>query len=174
MLEAFIGRENAKTSIGRICVQTGPVLQASDPEYSIEVAGQTLKLPVLFWKMVYYLDATQRLCRIGFLMSQRNLLEKSGLLKPKLEDFVLGSDKTVPFADLGDEKTFQVNIKRIETLSGLRFAAADHEPFTDNRPKEMVLKEVEAKDGLESFTLGGRSATPLKTSNKYELGGLVM
>jgi endonuclease G, mitochondrial len=146
MLEAYVGDECLKSGYGRLNVFTGSVLAADDPEYAKhQEPNFKLKIPRLFWKVIYYFNDQKQVCRLGFLMGQTELLENSKLIvKPLVE----GLETTGPFADLGKNKTFQVNVALIEKLSGLKMPKAKEEHKKED-PQELTLQEVDL--GLESF-----------------------
>lgn len=151
VLEAYIGAEAAKSGHSRLCVHTGPVLLSDDPLYLPQPEGETrLKIPRLFWKVVYYRNPENALCRVGFLMSQDQLLHKSKLVEwPAKERAAAG-----PFAQLGAQKTYQVNVSLIEKLTGLRFARAKN-VYRDRRPRELILQEIDLQERfVPSFRQG--------------------
>jgi endonuclease G, mitochondrial len=146
MLEAFVSDECLKSGYGRLNVFTGSVLAADDPEYAKhQEVDFKLKIPRLFWKVIYYYNDQKQVCRLGFLMGQTELLEKSNLtVKSKVD----GLEATGPFADLGKNKTYQVSIALIEKLSGLKMPKAKEEHKKED-PQELTLQEVELE--LESM-----------------------
>ncbi len=168
MLERYVGEECIKAGQGRLCVHTGPVLQTDDPVYVHRVEGRSLVLPVLFWKVIWYLDSAGRLSRIGFIMSQANLLEASGLIERER-----GRAKPKgPFAELGSYKTYQVGVARLQQLTGLEYAAAQREPYAEDRPVELLLREIDVPvpDGEEDVT--PRGLLPLAKQSQRVLVGL--
>ena len=78
-LEDYILHSETTSVEMKASVFTGPVLAKNDPYFTHEVRGQRLQLPVLFWKVVYYLNADEELCRVGFLVGQKDLLEEEGV-----------------------------------------------------------------------------------------------
>jgi endonuclease G len=90
--------ENADGDDMRIAVFTGPIFEASDPEYF------GIKVPVRFWKIIAFKhDETKQLTATGYIMSQEDVL-------PTEEEFVFGQFRSS-----------QVPITRIERLTGLDF-----------------------------------------------------
>lgn len=64
----------------RACVLAGPVLAASDPAY--DFGRGSVQVPLEFWKVVVVADRTgtaPALKAYGFIMSQRDLVEKFGI-----------------------------------------------------------------------------------------------
>ncbi|HBB34339.1 MAG TPA: hypothetical protein DC064_21730 [Cyanobacteria bacterium UBA9273] len=97
-LEDYI-LNNADARDLRISVFTGPVFRDDDPEY------KGIQLPKEFWKVVVMVNETEdRLAATAYLLSQASLLDN---LK---ETFSFGA-----------YKTYQVSVKKIESLTGLNF-----------------------------------------------------
>lgn len=164
VLEAYIGAEANKSGHSRLCIHTGPVLAADDPEYLPRPEGPTtLQIPCLFWKVVYYRDPQGKLCRVGFLMSQAQLLRESSLVKwPAMKR--RGATAGGAFAELAAQKVYQVNIALIEQLSGLTFAAA-RDTLRDERPRELVLQEIDLQ---ERFVPGFRQGVALRDIQQHK------
>lgn len=161
VLEAYIGAEAVKAGHSRLCIHTGPVLAADDPEYLPRPEGvAALQIPRLFWKVVYYRNPQGKLCRIGFLMSQAQLLRESSLVKWPLMKR-RGATAGGAFAELDTQKAYQVNIALIEQLSGLKFAAA-REPLRDDRPRELILQEIDLRERFVPQFRQGVAAQPEK------------
>lgn len=141
LLEAYIGAEAGKTGHFRLSIHTGPVLAADDPVYVHRPEGDaTLRIPRLFWKVVYYRNPANKLCHVGFMMSQAQLLRESGLVIMRLARAVLPVEG--PFAELGKQKTYQVNVLMIEQLTGLHFSGA-REVYRNDQPQELILREID-------------------------------
>jgi endonuclease G, mitochondrial len=172
-LEAFVGKESMKAGNARISVHTGCVFLKDDPEYIHEIEGSKPQIPRFFWKVAYYLNKNDELCRIGFLMGQEDLLKKSELTQlPDLEAAVLHpKDATDAFQDLLKNKTFQVNIALIEKMSKLKFSPAK-DKITDNRRIELTMKEIDLMQ-RESFNLNHQMAEDAHGLQNLELDGLL-
>lgn len=164
VLEAYIGAEAAKSGHGRLSVHTGPVLAPDDPVYLPQPEGETtLQIPRLFWKVVYYHNPQNVLCRVGFMMSQEQLLRESQLVS-----WPSGRRRAVaeggPFLELGDQKAYQVNVALIERLTGLKFARAK-DVYRDRRPSQLILREID----LEArFTPHFREGVALKDQSSLQ------
>lgn len=145
VLEAYIGAEALKSGHSRLCIHTGPVLAPDDPEYLPRPEGEvSLQIPRLFWKVVYYHNPEGKLCRVGFLMSQEQLLRESRLVKwPSVKRRAAAA--AGPFAELGTQKVYQVDVPLIERLSGLKFSRA-REVYRDDRPQELILREIDLQE----------------------------
>lgn len=139
-LEDYILREESVVRELRIGVMSGPVLAEHDPVFVTEVRGQSVQLPVLFWKIIYYRTPSDELRRIAFLMGQAHLLREHGIAHfPRVApvDF---------FADFEQADTYQVTVATVETLTDLKFQPAT-EPFTDDRSIPLILEEVRGRGG---------------------------
>ncbi len=150
VLEDYILKKesaNVKDSL-KICVFTGPVLSDDDPFFANKIKGQDVRIPTLFWKLVYFTDDGKTLNRVGFLMGQKKLLLDRGIVTPPEEEL----EAVKHFDDYEDASTYQVNIALIETLTGLQFSPAN-EPYKDTRSTKLVMKQVDL-GGLESFPAG--------------------
>lgn len=164
-LETYILKKEVVADHLKITVFTGPVLSDKDPEFINPVDGVNVKIPTLFWKVVYFTNDGKILNKVGFLMGQQTLLEKKGIVKKKaVTTRALPSEVTQHFNDFADAQTYQVSLSTIETLSGLQFPEA-REPYRDPRPVKVILKEVEMKSsGTRSLT----STAPGETRLEYE------
>lgn len=134
-LEDYILHDEARLVKGRdataeqpgllISVFTGPVLSAADPVFVTWVSGQRVQLPELFWKVVYYTNDGLELRRVGFLMGQRDAMQKADVvgtdLFARFENLLLRENF---FEDYKDAEPFQAGVSYIEGLTGLTFKAA--------------------------------------------------
>lgn len=173
MLERYIGEECVKAGNGRLCVHTGPVLRADDPVYVHQIGDRSLQIPVLFWKVIWYLDPQGQLSRIGFIMSQSNLLKASELLEMESDVAIRKARVPGPFEELGNYKTYQVGVKAIQQLTGLGFAAAQREPYPDERPIELMMREIDVPVSFTPATGQGVAERGLLPSGKKSLRILV-
>jgi endonuclease G, mitochondrial len=150
-LEDYILHTEAKENELRINVFTGPVLSKKDPDFVTKVNGVTIKIPTLFWKIVYYTKADKKLYRAGFLMSQESLLWDNDIVE-SFRDYELEAldEEDQLFMKFEEAETYQVNINTIEKLSGLKFPKAA-EKYTDDRSIKLILEEIDVEESyLES------------------------
>ena len=63
----------------RVNVVTGPLLSDDDPYYIEKINGQYVKIPCIFWKVVYYPNK-RGLNAVGFMMSHTQLLLQDGTI----------------------------------------------------------------------------------------------
>jgi endonuclease G len=129
----------------KVSVFTGPVLDKLDPEFKVRLQdGSIFKIPILFWKVIYYLKDDNNLYRAGFLMGQINPLRKDDLINEiGFRDFELVEKKSSlkPFLEFKEDENYQVPISMIEELTKLKFQNAidRHENI---KPTILKLEEV--------------------------------
>jgi endonuclease G len=128
----------------KVSVFTGPVLDQADPFIisGLEKGGD-FQIPVLFWKIIYYIKLEDhQLCYAGFLMGQNTLLEQDHLIqdvqskgKPKIQK---------PFLEFEDSNQYQVSVSFIEKLTNLRFQLAidKHSGKTPLRLEDVQVKSL--------------------------------
>lgn len=153
-IEDYILHQEVVEDKRKITLFTGPVFQAHDPDFVTPVKGETIQLPYLFWKVVYYLKA-DKLHRTAFLTSQLGLLRKKRIVKPVARDEQLGV-KADPFLNFKDAETYQVRVELIERLGNIRFAEAA-EVYQDDRPQQLILNDVNVRSegGVPVIEKGG-------------------
>jgi endonuclease G len=80
-----------------------------DPFFVTEVKGESIQLPVLFWKIVYFRKKKDgKIYRVGFLMGQSSLLFENGIAEEAvLEATPTEEDKL--FMEFDKAETYQVN-----------------------------------------------------------------
>ena len=168
-LEDYILHEEALDHGMRINVFTAPLLMDDDPEFVTSVRGESVMIPRLFWKMVYYSRDRRSLSRVAFLVGQEDILVKEGIVHPPSVSRSAPPDPRFQDFKLGD--TFQVHPAFIEDLTGFTFPDA-REPFEDHRPVRLILEEVELPVSSPSRTRGGRSRG--KTPKATRLKGMTL
>lgn len=153
-LEDYILKTETVERDFRITLLTGPVLAEDDPVFVTPVNGQEVRIPTLFWKVIYFTKSDGRLYRVGFLMGQEELLEQEQLVHPRPVTRSLDpSDEELLFLQFKNADVFQVNISTISRLSGLIFTAAE-EPYRDHRPTTLIHREVQTRGGFEEDSPG--------------------
>lgn len=132
----------------KICLFSGPVFREDDPEFMKTVNDEIVRLPYLFWKVVYYLK-DNLLCRAGFLTSQHREMQKKRIIKPvsRSEESV----RDVHFNRFKDAETYQVSVSFIEQLSQLTFEAAA-ESFQNDAPERIILSRVNVRNSSDEST----------------------
>lgn len=156
-------REPAKVS-----VFTGPVLDQLDPEFKVRLQDNSIfKIPILFWKVIYYLKEDGQLYRAGFLMGQINPLRRDNLINEiGFRSFDLTEQKSSlkPFLDFKEDENYQVPVSLIEELTALKFQTAidRHENI---KPTILKLEEVQIR-GFESDII--------QKEPQFEVTGLII
>lgn len=152
----------------KVSVFTGPVLDDIDPEFKVKLNdGSTFKIPILFWKVIFYLKDDGNLYRAGFLMGQINPLREDDLINEiGFRDFELVEKKTSlkPFLEFNEDENYQVPVSLIEELTKLKFQGAidRHENI---KPTILKLEEVQ----IRSFEEGLINQEP-----SFEVSGLII
>ncbi|KAA2223898.1 DNA/RNA non-specific endonuclease [Chryseobacterium sediminis] len=152
----------------KVSVFTGPVLDKSDPEFKAMLHdGSVFKIPVLFWKVIYYLKEDGKLYRAGFLMGQINPLRKDNLINEiGIRDFDIIEKKSSlkPFLDFKEDENYQVSVLLIEELTKLKFQDAI-DRHQDKKPTILTLQEVQIRNFDESI---------VNQESNYEISGLIV
>ncbi|MEU8636149.1 DNA/RNA non-specific endonuclease [Amycolatopsis sp. NPDC048633] len=118
---------NADNADLKVSVVTGPVLAEDDDHY------RGVRLPRQFWKVVAMVKAGGTLSATAYLLSQ--------------EELIHGLEVAGEFS-YGAYRTYQVPVRRIETLTGLSFGALpDADPLT-GLESTSEAKEIRALDDL--------------------------
>ena len=152
-LEDYILHAETKEKQLRVCVFTGPVLSERNPYFVTKINSDSVRIPILFWKVVVFENRDGNLCRVGFVMGQESLLIENQIIDQSTFELESISAEDELFMDFKDSETYQVNISLIEQLSGLTMPKAT-DVYTDDRNIKLVLKEVDiSNDNLESDSL---------------------
>ncbi|UYY78113.1 DNA/RNA non-specific endonuclease [Sphingomonas sp. R1] len=114
-LERYILEETSEQGQFDVQVFTGPVFGAGDPVY------RGIAYPLEFWKVVVAVAAGGRLFATAYLLSQKDVIDQSGL----------EAAPAVPFGAYG---TYQRPIAVIEDLAGLRFTFGEDRPLREIDP----------------------------------------
>lgn len=152
----------------KVSVFTGPVLDKLDPEFKVRLKdGSIFKIPILFWKVIYYFKSDGLLYRAGFLMGQLNPLRKDDLINEiGFRDFDIAkkTSSLKPFLEFKEDENYQVSISLIEDLTKLKFQDAidRHENV---KPTILKLEEVQ----IRSF-----GDIPHSQKPTYEVSGLLV
>lgn len=152
----------------RVSVFTGPVLDIVDPEFKVKLHdGSSFKIPVLFWKVIYYLKDDNKLYIAGFLMGQINPLRRDKLINElKFRDTKKEKKKSSlkPFLEFKEDESYQVPVSLIEKLTKLKFQKAI-DLHAKIKPTALKLKEVQIK---------GSGKAKLKEILPYDINGLLV
>jgi endonuclease G len=138
----------------KVSVFTGPVLDRLDPEFKVTLQdGSIFKIPILFWKVIYYLKDDGNLHRAGFLMGQINPLKKDDLINEiGFRDFDIVEKKSSlkPFLEFKEDENYQVPVSLIEELTKLKFQDAI-DRHKNIKPTILKLEEVQIRSFDEAF-----------------------
>lgn len=144
-LEDYILHTETRKNNLKICVFTGPVLSENDPLFITTVKGESVQLPIIFWKVVIFQKEDEQLYRVGFMMSQNRLLIENGIVE-ELEAAIAEDEL---FMQFDDAATYQVNVSLIEKLADIKLPIAI-DSYTDGRNMKLVLEEIDIDPDLES------------------------
>ncbi|RZJ89587.1 MAG: hypothetical protein EOO20_10575 [Chryseobacterium sp.] len=152
----------------KVSALTGPVLDKLDPEFKIRLQDNSVfKIPVLFWKVIYYLKDDGQLYRAGFLMGQINPLRRDQLINEiAYRDFSLTEQKTSlkPFLEFKEDENYQVPVSLIEELTKLKFQDAI-DRHKNIKPTVIKLEEVQ----IRSF-----ESELIEKEPQFEVTGLII
>lgn len=147
-LEDYILKKQTVKHDFKIVLFTGPVLSDDDPVFITPVNGQEVRIPTLFWKVIYFTKSDGKLYRVGFLMGQRDLLEDNEIVHPQSTTRTFDPNvEDSLFMEFDEDQLYQVNISTIKKLTGLIFTAAE-EPYRDDRSLSLIESKVQARGGF--------------------------
>jgi len=141
-IENYILHDESIDNDLSITLFSGPVLNEDDPIFISEVRNNKIRLPYLFWKLVYY-KKQGKLFRTAFMASQRNLLEQKGIIEGIIRSD--DNEKEILFQRFKDAETYQIQVGTIEELTGMSFHPAE-ESYLDDRPTRLILDDVDVRD----------------------------
>ncbi|MBL7909912.1 MAG: DNA/RNA non-specific endonuclease [Bacteroidia bacterium] len=123
-LEQHVMEHGVKNKIANVSVFSGPVLDKNDKYFKVKYNEQGIKIPITYWKVIAWKKSDGKIHAVGFLMSQWEWIKDKLIIeehfvkeqaKPKLEDDYFENLK------FSDHKTYQVPIKEIEKVTGIKF-----------------------------------------------------
>ena len=124
-LEDYI-LDHADNEQFKVSVFSGPLLEDGDPEY------RGVRLPRQFWKVVVMAKSPGLLSATAYMLSQESLIEG---LEVAPEEFTFGA-----------YSTFQVQVEKIEQLTGLDFGALrEFDPLGSQEATAVTRKVVHEK-----------------------------
>ncbi len=152
----------------KVSVFTGPVLDKLDPEFKVKLHDGTIfKIPVLFWKIIFYLKDDGNLYKAGFLMGQINPLRKDDLIN-EIGFREFGEEEKIsslkPFLEFKEDENYQVPVSLIEELTKLKFQNAI-DRHADIKPTALKLEEVQIRNFGENLN---------DHALNYEINGLIV
>jgi endonuclease G len=169
-LEQFITRKGTDDRDVKVAVFTGPVLSPKDPFFIKKISGEFIRIPVVFWKVIFY-HLANRLNAVGFMMSHKNLLlDEETVTYDKsevLERGIVEEEEDV-FMNFPKSTTYQVKVELIEKATNLAFDLKGvNLPFKTDTAKEIVYKRIEVERGFEE-------AIATTKELDYDLKGLTL
>lgn len=141
-IEDYVLKSESVKGDLKVSVFTGPVMNDNDPDFITEISGEQVKLPLLFWKIIYYINEEEILSRVAFLVGQKYLLEKEGIIRRRYQPKL----KRLRFMNFKKADTFQVEVPVVEELTGIPFAKA-HDPMKSEKSIKLVTEQVNVRGG---------------------------
>jgi len=140
----------------KVSVFTGPVLDNIDPEFKVNLHDGTIfKIPILFWKVIYYLKDDGNLYKAGFLMGQINPLRKDDLIN-EIGFREFGMEERIsalkPFLEFKEDENYQVPVSLIEELTKLKFQDAI-DRHGNIKPTILKLEEVQIRSFQDDLSI---------------------
>lgn len=154
-LEDYILHTETKERGLKVNVFTGPVLGSKDPFFVTLINGEQIRIPLLFWKIIYYVKSDQKLYCAGFLMSQSSLLYNNEIVEEDTTETTMYEEEL--FMEFKEANTYQVNISTIARLTQLTFPDAI-ETYKSDKKIELILEEIDVE---ESFLEGANEEAML-------------
>jgi endonuclease G, mitochondrial len=145
-LEDYVLHTETRENGLKICVFTGPVLGKNDPVFVTPVNDEKIKIPILFWKVIYFPKSDGKIYRVGFMMSQSSLLKANGIVREMVREAITDEDRL--FLNFEEADTYQVNISTIEKLTGLVMPVGI-DVFVDERSIKLILEEIDVRESLK-------------------------
>ncbi|NNF36182.1 MAG: DNA/RNA non-specific endonuclease [Saprospiraceae bacterium] len=148
-IEDYVLKSESVKGALKVSVFTGPVMNENDPDFVTEISGKKVQLPLLFWKIIYYINEDEVLSRVAFLVGQKYLLEKEGMIRRRYQPKV----KRLRFMNFKKADTFQVEVPAVEELTEISFVKA-HDPMTSEKPIKLVTEQVNVRGGNAEIRKG--------------------
>jgi len=130
----------------KVNVLTGPLLLNNDPFYIEKVNNAFVKIPCVFWKIIYYPN-DKGLNAVGFMMSHKQLLLKDGTVT--YDTNTVKKSRTLPteadlFMDFKYDNVYQVKVEFIQQQTGLKFMLKNvNLPYQTSEKKDLLYKRIE-------------------------------
>ncbi|MEO6315623.1 MAG: DNA/RNA non-specific endonuclease [Chitinophagaceae bacterium] len=171
-LEQYILKTQTIRHDLKVTVMTGPVLSDNDPYYIKKIDGQLVKIPCVFWKVIYY--ANQKgLNAVGFMMSHTKLLLKDGTVsfkKSRVRGMVAPAPADDFFMSYKYDAVYQVRVEFIQEKTGLKFMLNKvHLPYQVKTEKNLLYRRIEVPPGRAMI-----AAQEGKAVLDYKLEGITL
>jgi endonuclease G len=144
-LESYVIDEAATLKTNkRICVFSGPILRSDDPLYRED---EQFMIPLLFFKVIVFPTA-KGVRSTAFIMShEQRMIEQGMFLSSPLEMMESGEGVGIPhFEDFKYRKVFQVDLRIVEDLTGMRFRWKNVKRIDVPNQKNQILKIRKIRD----------------------------
>lgn len=161
-LESYIVQEAAQNDNKKICVFTGPVLTEKDPFYVHDV---TFRVPLLFFKVIVF-ENGGKLYSTGFIMSHEKKLIEDELIAKSISRGIAKPVTAMAFDDYTYKDVFQVNIKMIQELTGLKFTWRGVKKLTVPNGINQIelISESDTTSSAKAATRGVNASSTKKSS----------
>jgi len=172
-LEQYILKTQTVQHQLQVTVITGVVLSDNDPYYIKKINGEYVKIPCVFWKVIYYPN-NRGLNAVGFMMSHTQLLVQDGTVvfkKSAVRESITGAGTSDNlFMDYKYDSVYQVKVEFIQKVTGLKFMLKNvHLPYQRDEKKSVLYKRIEVSPGI-AFAPGKHKEPPLD----YKLKGITL
>lgn len=145
-LEQYILRTETVQHGLKVSVITGPVLSDNDPYYIKKINGQPVKIPCVFWKVVYYANK-RGLNAVGFMMSHTQLLLQDGTITfqvPGTKKPAITAPRDDLFMNFKYDAVYQVSVAFIQEKTGLHFMLKHvHLPYQQSVKTAVLYKRIQ-------------------------------
>lgn len=167
-LERSILEKGAVHAEQKIAVFSGPVLHKGDKPFIKKADEELIFIPSHFWKVVVWQKTDGKLYAVGFMQSQKGLIERlvdQQYKKPRTR--AIAADTYYEDLKFKNNAVYQVSISLIEKLAGISFAKTGiNFPAVKNNSMELTVK----KD-YSNAVRGGRFRSAAGESN-IEIAGM--
>lgn len=149
-LEQYILKTQTVGHELKVTVLTGPLLSDNDPYFIKKVNGELVKIPCVFWKVVYYPN-DRGLNAVGFMMSQTDLLlhDKTVVFsKAGVRSMMAPSTQDDLFMNYKYDSVYQVRVEFIQEITGLSFMLSKVRlPYQVKTHSNLIYKKIEVPPG---------------------------
>ncbi len=152
-LEQYILKTQTVQHQLRVTVITGAVLSDNDPYYIEKINNEYVKIPCVFWKVIYYPN-NRGLNAVGFMMSHTQLLLQDGTVtfkKSAVRESLTGKKVATGnlFMDYKYDAVYQVRVEFIQEITGLKFMLKNvHLPYQLKEKKSVLYKRIDIHPGM--------------------------
>lgn len=170
--DAVLIRGRSKKPL-KATVFTGPVFKETDPLLVFPKNNQSqIKCPLIFWKVIYYINEKNELRCAAFIMSHKLLMERDGHImlpvkKRSLADTKEKAEK--PFLMFEENEKYQLKLSLLEQYTGLKFKKAK-----EGLTKDQLYSKLSAKPTTNLRSLESTKDLAVQNVPPIEILGLVL